>query len=106
MNNRKLKVKIGVVFYDTTLKTDIRYEQEYDVNCEHHADFQNFLKKLHDEGVILHMNKLYGNIHGDTIFKNPYYILESLYIHVPMSEEKFNEMLLKWEAIFKQYGLI
>lgn len=103
---RKVKAKVGAFFYDTETKKDVEYSKEYELNCEHHVAFKLFLEKLHNEGILQHMTKMFGNISNYTDISNKFYLIEELYVHVPITEERFEEMCLKWEAIFKQNGVI
>lgn len=108
---RKVRVKIGVFYYDTETDQDVEYNKIYDVNCEHHGAFSEVMDELVKEGTLPLMDKLFGDPEGCGFSKftdltDKYYFTEELYVHTPTSEERFEEMCRKWEAIFKQKGII
>ena len=103
---RKVKAKVGVFFYDYTTKKDIEYFREYDLNCKDHGEFSEFMEKIYKSGALKNMRDMFGDIPNFTDLSNKYYFIEELYVFVPTTEERFNEMCLKWEALFKQNGVI
>jgi uncharacterized protein YchJ len=73
---RKVKAKVGVFYYDTETGNDVEYSKEYDLNCEHHGAFCEFMGELHKEGTLDHMHKMFGDISNFTNLNDKYYFVD------------------------------